>query len=271
MVAWALAALGANALYWHHGIHMGPRMLYESTPAWVALVVASVFGLTARSNRASLRSVAAWSAVLTLLGTAALMPSLVAARRLSAAPPLPSATTPTLVFAHGSWASRVAARLAATGMRRDSIETALRRNDLCDVDRYARWRAYPAGPTPPALDLEPHPGSPTDLQTRLLSPGNPVRVSAVGAWDEVCAREATADRFGVIELELLAWRTPASGSAPVRVARDLGPAGNASIPAVAGERRLVYVAGPPGTPPRLLAYREGMELLWRGAAGAGNE
>jgi hypothetical protein len=271
LLLWAAAAIAANALYWHHGVHMGPRMLYESTPAWIGLFAVGAAALGgARGSR--LPTFGTWLVVVALAGSAVLAPLAVAARVGSAADmPLPAleAEGSALVFAHGSWASRLAAKLATAGMRRDSIETALRRNDVCAVDRYARWRASgaPAG-APPPLDLAPRPGSPAALQVRLLSPGNPVRVDARVAHDDVCVREAASDRLGITELELLAWRAPALPGRDLVVARDLGPVENALVRAALPGAAFVLLPGPNGTGWQLLDYDDGMELLWRGAAGA---
>ena len=271
--AWAAAGVGANALYWHHGIHLGPRMLFETAPAWVVLLVTAVAPLFAAEPaavdappRQGLRF-ARWSVVFTIAGGIALAPSalLATARaRASVAAPAPP-ETPAVVFAHGSWASRVSARLAATGMRRDSIETALRRNDVCAVDRYARWRSGAAEAPAPSLDFEPRPGTPPHLVPRRLSPANLVRVDPAAPHDVACAREARSDRLGAVELELLAWRLPPVHGARVRVARDLGPAANLRTLQAVGGVAYVLVDREEGGP-ILLEYDEGMELLWGGAA-----
>src|SRR5690606_30868882 len=59
---------------------------------------------------------------------------------------------PSLVFVHGGWSARLAARLAATGMRLDSIETALRQNTTCAVQRFTDARER--GGAQPALDFD---------------------------------------------------------------------------------------------------------------------
>lgn len=278
--AWAAAGVGANALYWHHGIHLGPRMLFETAPAWIVLLITAVAPLFAAGPvavdapstadgeppRQGLRF-ARWSVVFTIVGGIALAPGALVATARARAPlaaPAPP-ETPAVVFAHGSWASRVSARLAATGMRRDSIETALRRNDVCAVDRYARWRSGAVeGPAPP-LDFEPRPGTPAHLVPRRLSPANLVRVDPATPHDASCVREARSDRLGAVELELLAWRLPPVDGAEVRVARDLGPAANLRTLQAVGGAAYVLVDGEEGGP-ILLDYDEGMELLWGGAA-----
>ncbi len=277
LIVWAAAISGANALYWHHGIHMGPRMMYEAVPAWVGLFALAAVEL-ARGDvlPPRVRGWAAWSVLLTVLGGAFLAPGVLSARAASVGVRVPDLRpseegSPAIVFVHGSWSSRVASRLAAAGMRRDSIETALRRNDICAVSRYARWRTDPspqAGREAPALDLVALPGSPGTLQARPLSPGNIVRVDSATPFDATCAREARADRFGTIELESLIWRFPPLAGRSVFVARDLGPTTNLAVGQALGRRAYVLIDAPDGGGARLLEFDEGMELLWGGAASA---
>jgi len=249
-------------------------MLYEATPAWIALFVTAAAAITRNSSRSSVdRGVAGWSVVVMLLASALVLPGALRARAdasvgFQARVPTGDLAGKAHIFVHGSWASRIAARLTEAGMRRDSVETALRRNDICAVDRYARWRALDRrAPTPPPIDFEPLPGSPATLETLLLSPANPVRMAPDGPRDPTCMREARADRFGVIELELLLWQAPPLPGRDVVVVRDLGPAGNALIREAVDGPVFVYVAGDGNGDPRLLDYADGMELLWRGAAG----
>jgi hypothetical protein len=272
LLAWAVAGVAANALYWHHGIHLGPRMLHETAPAWAALWVvgaAALGGATSPLPRAGRRGVA-WAALLSLAAAAALAPARAVGYRAEEAPPGPvqAEGSPAVVFAHGSWASRVSARLAAAGMRRDSVETALRRNDLCAVDAYVRWREGGAAGGAPHLDLRPLPGPAPDLRPQLLSEGNVALLRPGAPRDAACLREAASDRVGTVELEPLAWRHPPVPGAGVVVARDLGPAANArTLLAFPGATPWVLVDGGGGAPWRVLPYAEGMELLWGGAAG----
>jgi len=274
-IAWAAAAVAANALYWHHGIHLGPRMLYESVPAWVALsVVAAASLVTAEGVPSRLRHVVGWAVAASVVG-APLLSATVAgsASRGTAGATLPDPAPggPALVFAHGSWSSRVVARLSAAGMRRDSVETALRRNDLCAMDRYARWRGADAasgGVAPPALDLEPLPGTPQGLVRVQLSPGNDAWADPTTPWDAVCMREAAADASGTLELEALAWRAPPLPGRDLVIARDMGPEIDARVRAAMADRQaFVYVAGDGTSPPEMLPYDEGLGRLWGEAPG----
>ena len=288
---WALSGVASASAYWHHGIHFGPRMLYETVPAWTALFALASTALldldgsrkragprppevspTAASSHVRLptsRSFARWTIVIAVVGGIASAPSrLRSVAEGSALAPLPTpAGTRALVFVHGGWASRISGRLVATGMRRDSVETALRRNDICLVDRYARWRADPGRQgDPPPLDFRSLSGAPSGLGTTLLSDGNAVRVDPELSFGPACAREARADRLGIQDLEPLAWRFPPLPDAAVHAARDMGPAGNIAVLEAVDRPAFVLIHLDDGGP-LLLDYPEGMELLWGGAAG----
>jgi len=270
-LAWIAAAIGANALYWHHGVHMGPRMLFETAPAWVVLMAWAASALMERSADADpahsspLAGISSWSVALGIVGAALLAPPFVMAQRMpesavaQATLPVVPSDAPALVFVHGSWSSRVSARLAERGMRRDTLETALRRNDLCQVDGFAR--AEPGSGR--ALDLAPLPGSPTHLVERQLSQGNTIRVDPTLPPTPSCAREARADRLGVVELEPLLWQAGPGISADILIARDMGPVLNARVIDATGRTPWLY--GDLNGSMRVLEYAEGMELLWGGA------
>jgi hypothetical protein len=289
LVGWALLPVAANAFYWHHGQHMGPRMLLEAAPAWAALSAVAGVGLveggrdpgaTGRVastwSRRSASAVLVWAAILALpAGAFYILPSRVDAYRWrpdalarATPPPLP-ADAPALVFVHGSWAGRVAARLAAAGMRRDSVETALRRNDLCRVHLYERARSRGEAPAAlPPLDLEPRPGRPAALVPREVGG---VRVFlGPGRLEPVCAREVAADRFGGVELAPLLWQTALpGGGGPLLLYRDLGPSSNARVLA-RFPGRTAYVHAPGARRGQdLIPYEEGMELLWGDAPDEG--
>ena len=236
-------------------------------PLGVGTAVALATGLGAPR----LRSMALWAVALSLAGSAFLAPGAALAYRAddAGAVRLPSPELqPAVVFVHGSWASRVAARLTQAGMRRDSVETALRRNDLCAASEYASWHLGSVSGPSPGIDLSPAPGTPSGLATRLLSPGNPIRVDPERSPTSACRREADADRLGTVELEPLLWRAPPSDDARVLLARDLGPLEDRAVLDAHQLRRPYVYAGPgAGAAPRLLPYHEGMHLLWRGAAG----
>ncbi len=271
LLAWAGAGVAANAAYWHHGSHFGPRLLFETAPAWVALWAVAWAGLTGSRSPlpARARRFVGWAGVLSLVGAALLVPGTAGAYRIGEAEagayrlPRPP-EEPALVFVHGSWSSRVVARLVASGMRRDSVETALRRNPLCAVDRYARLRAEGASDLP-ALDLEARPGTPPGLAEVTLSPGNRIRIDPRRPLEPVCAREAAADRFGTMELEPLLWQAPPLPGATLVLARDLGPDANRAVrEAFRGYSAWMTIGTPEGT--SLAPYEDAVSRLWRGGA-----
>jgi hypothetical protein len=288
LAAWALLGVAANAAYWHHGYHLGPRMLGEAAPGWAALTVIAAAGLldggrdplepvrpSGLRGRALPSRVFGW--MLALAVSASLL-SYVPSRLRSygwrpaelTATALPDspATGPSLVFVHGTWAGRVAARLEATGMRRDSVETALRRNGLCRVHGYAAWRAAGAGGSPPPLELEALPGSPPHLLTARIG-GVPVRLENAPR-PAACAREIRADRLGVVEIAPLLWQTALPGSSGgTLVYRDLGPAENSEVMALHPDRTpWVYVPRALGEAPQLVPFDEGMARIWGEGAAA---
>ena len=270
LCVWAASALAANSLYWHHGVHMGPRMLYHSAPAWTSLFAIAAVSLLG-SDLAILRrdrGFRVWVVVLALFGGLVLTPGVVRSH-VSLSTGAVSAILPStagassIVFVHGSWGSRISARLLSDGMRRDSIETALRRNDICSVDEYAKGRAQGLTESPSPLDFNASPGTPDSLERRELSPGNVIRVSGSRALTPSCLREARADRLGVIELEPLLWQAPPGPDRRMVVARDLGPVHNAGLISVL--RRTPYLYVDFDGEPRLMDYAAGMELIWGGA------
>jgi hypothetical protein len=273
LLAWAFAGIAANSMYWHHGVHMGPRMLFETVPAWIALTVIAGHGLATMSAAVPkwVRDGATWAVAISLIGSVLLAPNVVLMQRsgggAASASTLVPSTAPTetaLIFVHGSWSSRISARLATDGMRRDSIETALRRNDVCAVDAFSRVRMIEIGAVRD-LEMEALPGSPPALTSRTLSPGNRVRVDPSLPVSATCMREARSDRFGAIELEGLLWQVPPLPDAQIVIARDMGPAGNAPVLTQYPQKTpYLYMDGPDG--PRLLAYDVGMELAWGGPA-----
>ncbi len=262
-VAWVVALLGANALYWHHGIHFGPRMLYEATPAFVALFATALTSVFSRVEPLKEdRRFARWCLGLTLVGGLIFTPAVLVGNRGKIAEALPPAPPASLVFVHGSASSRVAATLVAEGMRRDSVETALRRNDFCLVLHYAELRRNGALPLP-TLDLVPLPGTPSHLEALELSPGNRVRVGRDQPPSPECRRELEADRFGVQELELLAWQFSGSADEGTRWIRDLGPDRNRDFLLEPHDAAFFLIPAENGAL-TLIPYDEGIEAIWSG-------
>lgn len=287
--AWATAPVLSNALYWHHGIFMGPRMLHEAAPAWALLFAASAVGLVRICPKGSRvlgrlqpRNALAGGLVFsTALGLAVLAPL----RATSYAPsedavamrafPAPGRSItgagdgpgPSLVFVHDAWPGRVAMTLAAHGFRLDQVETLMRQNATCAVDALATAAAAGEGARErelwAAMDTVPRADG---LPARVgVAPGYLIRALPGERLTPECRRQAWSDRFGVVDVAPLTWRGDLPGG-PARGAlfiRDLGPERNAAMLDLHPERTpFVYsfVEGSPG--PVLIPYQEGMRLLW---------
>lgn len=282
LAAWALVPVLANALYWHHGIYMGPRMLYEAAPAWVALFAAAcvwfvraaptrIVRLPAISPRAALIGGFAFTLV---FGLGFLAPQRAASyggewlavSRIEA----PRTERPALVFVHDAWMARLAMRLAAQGMRLDSVETAIRQNSTCSVQRLAdAWEAGGDRAAAHALrdmDLDPRA---TDLPPIVrISIGNTMRVRNGEELTPECVRQVNADRNGILDIAPLVWQGDlpgASPSGPLYV-RDLGPEANARLIAALPEREAWLLYTPADTAdPVLRPYTSAIGDLWSAA------
>jgi len=264
VVAWALVPVVALVAYWHHGLFMGPRMLNEAAPPWALMTVLAASWLLQRVPRRSAR-LPAWSprvftAVLLGGGVAAGVIWLGPARLASYAEPAAALATldvapPAVVFVHGGWGSRVAMRLAAGGMRLDSVETAMRANSTCSAHRLS------VGATR-AVVLRFEPDAPSVPRT-ALAPGSVVRRARGETWTPDCARETAADLAagGGIEVAPYLWRGDAPGlpGRGILLVRDLGPAANARLLAAEPHRTpWVVLRGAPLPVP----YAAGMRRIW---------
>jgi hypothetical protein len=278
-----------NVFYWHHGFHLGPRMLYEAAPGWLLLGGLGVMALARpveaggpadhaadghAHRRPSLRYVALLGVLASVPAALYFVPMRVATYawtpdmvpRVTA--PSPPGEDKALVFVHGSWAERIAARLQAGGFALDSLETGLRRNDICTFHRWAEVRlgavADPALP-PPRADFESLPGFPVELEPVMLSPGNRIQIDRQAPWTAECQREAAADRGGVISLAPLIWQGDLPGverGRPMFV-RDLGPAANRSVMALyPGRAAFMFYEPQPGRAPLLVPYAEAERVIW---------
>lgn len=273
---WALLPVAANAYYWHHGMFMGPRMLNEAAPAWALLAAVGSVGLArmiprgwewhgynaAASSKIAL--VAAALAGILYLGPERLrwygawLPS----TRIE----LPLASRPSLLFVHGGWTNRIAARLSAAGMRLDSVETALRLNPSCAVHHFSleNWRVDPAGFAERyGIDLRPRYG---ELLPRLeVSRGNVIRSRPGALWSQSCRREIHSDRLGVVDMAPLAWQgdIPGAGRGGMMVVRDMGPKANAALIEAHPQRiPMIFMRQADHQPPVLMSYGTGAVALW---------
>lgn len=302
LLAWALLPILANFFYWHHGFHMGPRMLYEAAPAWGILAALAAVQLAGPGNggeagrrpsssqpsllsaeektsRRALPRLEDWFLGMALVSVAS-FPFLVSLRFSShrwnaetlarIRPPVTAGGGgPALVFVHGSWQERISARLQASGMRLDSIETALRRNDICLLHSLAVARAAADTATADALssrlDFRPLPETPSHLTRIPLTEGEIVAVDPSLAPTPDCLREARADRDGIVSLAPLLWQgdLPGIEEGKAMFVRDLGPETNAVLLRTFPHRRpYLYAVPPGGGGPRLFPYEEGMRLVW---------
>jgi len=293
---WALVPLAANALYWFHQ----PRMLFESAPGWTLLAVLGVAAVLRAAPRPY--RVGALVAVGSALALAAVVfvpgrfsgsewsPETLARIQI---PDLPNvglvnvADLPEnaralggaaaedrapLVFVHASWNERVAARLQAAGVRGDSLQSLLRRNDHCALDRWARVaRGLPVEAEGAELEAtldRTHTGAPRPDLEQVRLPGG-VQVGRVSGtqWPPECARQIQADRFGAVSLAPLLWQgdLPGLEEGQPMFARDYGPEWNARVMERFPERTpWLFTPTEVDGPPQIVDYAEGMRVLWGG-------
>jgi hypothetical protein len=274
---WALLPVAANALYWHHGIFMGPRMLNEAAPPWALLTAIAAVGLVRLvpgerawgnySPRAALTLTFAlsWIAGLLYLGPQRLA-SYGGAWMESSRLEIPSADGPSLVFVHGGWTGRVVMRLISHGMRVDSVEAAMRQNSTCDSHNYSLWYSRPAdgrAHDAPPLDFSfvPHDTPP---QVKIAA-GDEIRARPGVPLSQECLREVASDTLGIVDVGPLLWHGDLpgiAGNGPMFV-RDMGPEANASMVRRYPDRVPIVLLRPhDAQQPKLVPYTEGMNLLW---------
>ena len=230
LTAWALLPVLASALYWHHDLIVGPRMLGEAVPAWSALLVLATIGL-ARAARRDWLSDAVAVLVLIAIGYGLAAGGWARVVRLTGrVVPVPEVTEPgpSLVFVHESWQDRIGARLAARPMRLDSVRALL--------TQY----------------------SPCRLEGALVGAQRPEEVQ------DRCLREATSDRFDWHGLTDYVWRgdLPGLGDGGVLWARDLGPEANARLIETYAERTPLFLLPDGEGGGQVLPYETGVNALW---------
>jgi hypothetical protein len=275
VVIWALLPVAANALYWHHGIFMGPRMLNEWTAGWALLTAAAAVGLVRKipaqksfgnyPPRAALALAFAfaWIAGVLYLGPQRLVRyggSWMASSRMA----VPASRAPSLVFVHGGWPTRIAVRLTAHGMRGDSLEAAMALNPTCDVYYYANWYAARRASDPaPPLNFDFN--APTPLQRIDVAQGDQIRIAPGKALSRPCQLQVASDTLGVIDISPLVWQgdVPGLSRGGAMIVRDLGPALNAQLIARYPERvPMMLIRETKEGPPRLVPYETGIKTLW---------
>jgi hypothetical protein len=266
VAAWALVPVFAHALYWFHA----PRMLSEAAPAWILLAVLAV--AHARERAGPALRVGIWSGVVAtaLIAGIGFLPS----RVLMQAWPEETLSRITLsdadadgmlVFVHAGWEERLASTLQATGMRNDSIQSVVRRNDFCELQAYATARlAGVTGAALPPIDLE-QTGAPVGGLVALRQPGGSVVWRGEGAqWSEACVIEMYADRYGAVALAPLLWQGDLPGlerGEPMFV-RDLGAERNDAVRSHYPNRDVGMWMYPPSGRPVLMPYDVAMATLW---------
>ena len=230
LVAWALLPILASALYWHHDLVFGPRMLGEAVPAWCALLVLAAVGL-ARAGRRPWLSDGIAVLVLVSLGYGLAVGGVERVVRLGGRAPLVpeiAESGPLLVFVHESWQDRIGARLAARPMRLDSVRAL--------INQY----------------------SPCRLEGALVGAQRPEEVV------DRCRREAAADRLGLMGLTSYVWRgdLPGLGGSGVLWTRDLGPEANARLIEASPDRTPLFVLPDSASAGLVVPYEMGVTALW---------
>lgn len=284
IAAWALLTVLGNLFYWHHGLFMGPRMLNEAAPAWALLTAVAAVGIVRRippGFRVIRGGYSVRVAVLLFLvgggvvGYLVLAPqrllSYGAERHAGSRVRVPEVSGPAIVFVHGAWEVRAGMRLAASGMRLDSLETALRQNPTCRVAEYVAYYVARSEGNHSAkevkLDLTPRSD---DFPPRIeISPGNWILVAEDSPLTEECLREIEADRNGVVDVTPLAWQgdLPELDTGGAMYVRDLGPESNEELIRRHPERKpLVFYTPSSDASPILMPYQEGMAAIWGGSA-----
>jgi hypothetical protein len=239
LLGWAALPILASALYWHHDLVFGPRMLGEAAPAWCVLVVLSAVGviraIRRRWENARWASEAVTAGFILLLAFGVAYGGPTRLQRFSSRlGPEPSGLPdrPALAFVHEGWGDRLGGRLSARGMRLDSVRTLLTRYPPCALQA--------------VLDGVPP-----------------------GENSETCRREQAADARGAVGLTSLLWQgdLPGLPGRGVLWARDLGPEMNARLIDRYPERTPLVLLPPgpdavPGGSWPLVSYEEGMAILW---------
>jgi hypothetical protein len=272
LFAWCLAPVVANIFYWHHGLFMGPRMLADVGVAWAALSVICVIGLV-RGLSADWRVAGKYAprtfATATVLGALVfgavlLLPERFGSYRLTddvrGLLKAPRLAEPSLVFVHGGWTSRIGMRMAAHGMRLDSVETAIRQNATCHVHAYADSFASGAKSSV-RLDFK---ARAVNLPLIAeITPGNRIRVLANEVLDSTCIAQVNADRSGVIDVTPFVWQgdLPGRAAEAALFVRDMGPVANRRLMAEQEGRRPLMML-PYGDSIGLVPYTIAERAIW---------
>jgi len=285
---WALLPVAANALYWHHDLFMGPRLLYEAAPGWCLLLagaarhviralpaappgpVASVASASSRQRWVTPAGVALTFALALGVGVAFAGPARLrgyaeSGRQSGVTLAAPTVDRPTLVFVHEDWESRLGARLAALGVRVDSIRAVMQLHTTCELERFvsARERSESASErTGFSPDVQER--GPRRLRALRMPSGSTIRTYPGEVLTPECEREAASDYTAVLALPPLLWQgdLPGLGSQGAMYVRDLGPERNARLLARFPERQPAVLVREGADRLRLAPYGRGMDEIW---------
>ena len=272
LFAWCAVPVLANLFYWHHGLFMGPRMLADVGVLWGALAVvclANVLVGIRRDWRIAERYAPRTFAAATVLaavvfGVVIMVPQRIASYRTPAEVRAylqpPAVDEPSLVFVHGGWTARIGMRLAAHGMRLDSVETALRQNPTCRVHAFADGFASGAKSSI-TLDFQPRADNLPAIAE--ISPGNRIRVGRNEVLDAACAQQVRADQTGVIDVTPFIWQGDLPGTKPhgALFVRDMGPIANRKLIAQHEDRRPMMLI-PHADSVALVPYTIAERAIW---------
>jgi hypothetical protein len=271
LFGFAAAPLAASVFYWHHGLYMGPRMLADVGIMWAALAPIAIIGLV-RSMRADWMIggryaprtfMSALAAAAIVFGVIVLLPQRMGSYRITSDTEMllkaPEVTEPSLVFVHGGWTARIGMKLAAHGMRLDSVETALRQNPTCYLQAFAD--SFAAGARTRDIDFKPRAVNLPAVAE--ITPGNRIRVVANEQFDDACAAQIQSDQTGIVDVTPFIWQGDLPGQPPrgALFVRDMGPEDNRKLIATMPERAALMLV-PEGDTLRLMPYVAAEDRFW---------
>jgi hypothetical protein len=271
------AIVGAYALYWHEGFHLGPRYLFIAMPA-VVILVARAPGLMAERLSGTARRAVALVLPLcvaaSLLWPAGVSGALLRARQYHSSlwilkvdlerQVAESSLDRALVFVHEGWGARLMARLWALGVPRTQAEQVLRGSDACALEHWLRGEE-----ARPAADSAGRLGRLAALSTGWTmvrprpdrTPDSSLRFADDAPFTGECAAELAADEAGVsLYPPFLRLNRPAASGrvdGSVIFVRDLG-AHNEVLRERFGDRgwyRYAPRRGPGDHSPAFVPYR----------------
>lgn len=141
LVATAVAVVGVNFFYWHHGEYLGPRMLYAAVPGLMVLTALSlrsldeVAGRWRGALRAGLLAAFLLAVTQTIPARAQRQANSLFSMKLHPDQQARAAGIENaVIFVAESWASRMLALLRAWGVPASEVERSYRTIDSCELD-----------------------------------------------------------------------------------------------------------------------------------------